>query len=294
MTTLRAVIETDLPIFFEQQLDKDANHMAAFTNKHPEDRAAFDEHWAKILADESTMNKTILFEGRVAGYVASFIMFDERNVSYWLGKEFWGRGIASAALLEFLEHIKTRPLYARAVKDNLASIRVLEKCGFKISGYDKGFANGRGEEVEEVILKLEPSSERKAMTKHATGTFEVTLKPQPLFHETSPLLGRMTIDKTFHGDLSATSTGEMLSARTSIKDSAGYVAIERVSGTLHGRKGSFVLQHSSTLNKGEAKQTITVVPDSGTDELATLSGIMVININGGKHFYEFDYSLTAS
>jgi predicted flavoprotein YhiN len=129
------------------------------------------------------------------------------------------------------------------------------------------------------------------MNNHATGTFEVALKPQALFHETSPLLGRLSIDKTFHGDLAATSTGEMLSARTSVKDSAGYVAIERVSGTLHGHKGTFVLQHSSTMTKGEQKQSITVVPDSGTDELAGISGSMTIDIREGKHFYTLSYSL---
>jgi hypothetical protein len=134
----------------------------------------------------------------------------------------------------------------------------------------------------------------EAMTEHATGTFEVTLKPQPLFHETSPLLGRMSIDKQFYGDLAANSTGEMLSARTNVKDSAGYVAVEIVSGTLHGRKGTFVLQHSSTLSRGDSKQSITVVPDSGTDELAGLSGSMTIDIRDGKHFYEFSYTLEAN
>jgi hypothetical protein len=129
------------------------------------------------------------------------------------------------------------------------------------------------------------------MTTHAKGTFEVSLKPQPLFHETSPLLGRLTIDKQFQGDLTATSTGEMLSARTSIENSAGYVAIEMVSGTLHGRKGTFVLQHSSLMTRGEPQQSITVVPDSGTDELVGLMGNMVITNDKGKHSYEFDYSL---
>ena len=142
---LRNVSSDDLPIFFEQQLNKEANHMAAFTTKHPEDRKVFDAHWDKFLADESILNKTILYEGQVAGHIASFIMFNQRNVSYWLGKEFWGKGIATAALNEFLTSDTVRPLYGRAVKDNLASIRVLEKCGFKVSGYDKDFANGRGE-----------------------------------------------------------------------------------------------------------------------------------------------------
>jgi RimJ/RimL family protein N-acetyltransferase len=288
---LREVEGTDLPIFFGQQLEPEANYMAAFTTKHPEDRAAFDAHWAKILADESTNNKTILFEGQIAGHISSFIMFEERNVSYWLGKAYWGKGIASSALTEFLSFEKTRPLYGRVVKDNLASIRVLEKCGFKISGYDNGFANARGEEVEEVILKLETRSERVTMTQTAKGTFEVKLKPQPLFHETSPLFGRMSIDKTFHGDLTATSAGEMLSARTGIENSAGYVAIEMVSGTLHERKGSFALQHSSFMTRGEPQQSITVVPDSATDELVGLSGSMTIDIREGHHFYELKYGL---
>lgn len=130
------------------------------------------------------------------------------------------------------------------------------------------------------------------MTQRASGTFEVTLKSQTLFHpDASPLLGRMTIDKQFHGDLTATSQGEMLSARTSINNSAGYVAIEHVAGTLHGRKGTFVLQHSSLMTRGEPQQNITVVPDSGTDELVGLSGTMVITNNEGKHSYEFDYGL---
>jgi hypothetical protein len=130
------------------------------------------------------------------------------------------------------------------------------------------------------------------MTEHAAGTFEVTLKPQTLFHtNVDPLLGRLSIDKTFHGDLSATSTGEMLSSRTSVENSAGYVAIELVKGTLHGRKGTFVLQHSSTMTRGEPQQSITVVPDSGTDELVGLSGSMTIIVEDGKHRYKLSYRL---
>lgn len=149
---LREVQKADLPVFFEQQLDPEANFMAAFTTKNPGDKNVFDAHWTKILADETITKKTLLFDGQVAGHISSFIMFGEREVSYWLGKEFWGKGIATAALTKFIKDVKTRPLYARAVKDNLASIRVLEKCGFKISGYNKDFADGRGEEVEEVIM----------------------------------------------------------------------------------------------------------------------------------------------
>src|SRR5258706_10168790 len=102
-------------------------------------------------------------------------------------------------------------------------------------------------------------------------------------------LGRMAIDKQFRGDLEGTSKGQMLAAGTAVKDSAGYVALERVRGTLNGRRGSFVLQHSGTLTRGAPELTITVVPDSGTEELAGLAGRMTITIEGGKHTYDFDY-----
>ena len=125
------------------------------------------------------------------------------------------------------------------------------------------------------------------MTTHASGTFEVKLTPQA--EEAS--LGRLSIDKQFHGDLEATSKGQMLTAGTAVKGSAGYVAIERVSGTLQGRSGSFVLQHSGTMTRGVPQLTITVVPDSGTAQLAGLSGKMAINVADGKHSYAFDYAL---
>jgi RimJ/RimL family protein N-acetyltransferase len=152
---LRDVVKNDLPIFFNQQLDPEANYMAAFTTKNPGDKNVFDAHWIKILANETGTVKTIVLGEQVVGYISSFIMFDEREVSYWLGKEYWNKGIATQALTEFLGHVITRPLYARAVKDNAASIRVLEKCGFKVSGYNKDFAEGRGKEVEEVIMIIE-------------------------------------------------------------------------------------------------------------------------------------------
>jgi hypothetical protein len=132
-------------------------------------------------------------------------------------------------------------------------------------------------------------TKEKRMT--ANGTFDVKLAPQDDKSEDA-LLGRMTIDKQFHGDLDATSKGQMLSAMTGTKGSAGYVAIEKVSGTLHGRKGTFVLQHSGTMTRGEPGLSVTVVPDSGTGELTGLTGKMTIKIEGGKHFYEFQYSLT--
>jgi RimJ/RimL family protein N-acetyltransferase len=151
---LRDVIETDLSIFFEQQLDPEANRMAAFTRKDPADKESFLEHWNKIMNDESILIKTIIFEGKIAGSVLSYVQSGEREVSYWIGKEYWGKGIATYALTELLDLTKERPLYARAAKDNIASLRVLEKCGFKIIGEDKGFANVRSEDIEEYILEL--------------------------------------------------------------------------------------------------------------------------------------------
>lgn len=142
----------------------------------------------------------------------------------------------------------------------------------------------------EAARSVAQTQEKKAMTMSAHGTFDVKLMPQDDKFE-DPLLGRMTIDKQFHGPLEAVSKGQMLAARTAVKDSAGYVAIEKVSGALQGRKGSFVLQHSGTMAGGAQSLTITVVPDSGTGELTGLAGRMAIKIEGGKHFYEFEYTL---
>jgi hypothetical protein len=132
------------------------------------------------------------------------------------------------------------------------------------------------------------------MTTRASGAFDVKLNPLEAYNKAEGAnLGHMSIDKQFHGDLQAISQGEMLSAMGSVKGSAGYVAIERVSGALHGRRGSFVLQHNATMTRGEPYMNITVVPDSGTDELAGLSGKMLIIIADGKHSYEMDYTLRA-
>lgn len=136
------------------------------------------------------------------------------------------------------------------------------------------------------------TSKESKMNHHIDGSFDVKLTPQ-----TSPdkpadaVPGRMSIDKQFHGQLEAHSVGEMLAAMGSVKGSAGYVAMEQVTGTLQGRSGSFVLQHSGTMTRGAPQLTVSVVPDSGTGELAGLEGKMTINIVDGKHFYEFDYSL---
>jgi len=153
--SLREVVESDLSIFFEQQLDPEASHMAAFTVKDPTDKQAFWVRWQRIVNDETITVKTVLYENAVAGSILTYEQSGETEVSYWIGKEYWGRGIATQALRQFLKMVKLRPLFARAAQDNLASLRVLEKCGFLKIGEDKGFANARGKEVEEFILKLE-------------------------------------------------------------------------------------------------------------------------------------------
>ena len=152
---LREVMDDDLPIFFEYQLDKDANYMAAFTSKDPTDREAFNVHWKKIRTAKTVVIKTIIYEEKVVGSVLSYEDEGKPEISYWLGKGYWGRGIATRALAEFLEKVnKTRPIYARMAKDNNGSGRVLEKCGFKIIGEGKGFANARGKKIEELLFEL--------------------------------------------------------------------------------------------------------------------------------------------
>ena len=126
----------------------------------------------------------------------------------------------------------------------------------------------------------------------ANGTFDVKLAPQPADgYADGTTMGRMTLDKQFRGDLQGTSRGQMLTAITSVKGSAGYVAMELVSGTIAGRSGSFIFQHSGTMSRGAQTLTLAVVPDSGTDGLAGLTGTMVIIIANGSHAYEFDYAL---
>ena len=147
---LRDVIESDLPILFEQQLDPEATAMAAFPSR---DRDAFMAHWKKIMAYENNLIKTILCDGQVAGYILSWEMEGEREVGYWLGKEFWGKGVATQALAEYVSIVKTRPLMAHVARHNVGSRRVLEKCGFVVIGEDK-YTNPAGVEVEEFVLKL--------------------------------------------------------------------------------------------------------------------------------------------
>ena len=152
---LRDVVESDLPIFFEQQRDPNANHMAAFTSRNPADEGAFKAHWTKMLGDDSVTIKAIVCDGNVAGNIAKYQREGKPEVTYWIGRQYWGKGVATEALSQFLRVIKLRPLYAGAAKDNVASLRVLQKCGFAICGATKGFAKARDEEIEELLLILE-------------------------------------------------------------------------------------------------------------------------------------------
>ena len=133
---LRDVAEDDLPVFFEHQRNPVANRMADFP---PRNWDAFVAHWTKILADETVIKKTVLFDGRVAGNVVSFEQECEREVGYWIGREYWGKGVATEALSQFLAHAEVRrPLHAAVAKHNVGSIRVLEKCGFAVVGEEEG------------------------------------------------------------------------------------------------------------------------------------------------------------
>ncbi len=151
---LRTVGEGDLAAFFVHQLDADANRMAAFTPADPSDQGAFRAHWRTIIGSSAITKRTILCDNEVVGHIMVYPHAGELEVTYWIGKAYWGKGVATNALLLLLNDFDSRPLYARAAKDNLGSIRVLQKCGFSIVGEDTGFAAGRGEVVEEHILRL--------------------------------------------------------------------------------------------------------------------------------------------
>ncbi|AXE84975.1 GNAT family N-acetyltransferase [Streptomyces sp. Go-475] len=151
---LRPVHDSDLPVFFRQMNDPESLHLAAFTAKDPADRAAFDAHWAKIRSS-SDVARTVLADGDVVGHAAVYGEPGEREVTYWVDRAYWGKGIATAALRALLAEVPERPLYARAASDNAGSLRVLEKCGFRASATARGYARARGAEIDETVLILE-------------------------------------------------------------------------------------------------------------------------------------------
>jgi RimJ/RimL family protein N-acetyltransferase len=152
--SLRDVRDSDLPLFWSQVSDERARHMAAVTNGWHYDRAAFDAHWDKVRSDPAVIVRTVLAGGEVAGHAAVFGPPGGREVAYWVGRAYWGRGVAAAALAALVGLERARPLHAHAAADNAASIRVLQKCGFAITGRGRIFAQARGEEIDEVSLTL--------------------------------------------------------------------------------------------------------------------------------------------
>ncbi|MEU0190513.1 GNAT family N-acetyltransferase [Streptomyces afghaniensis] len=151
---LREVHDSDLPVFFRQMNDPEALHMAAFVPKDPADRDAFDAHWAKIRSSADVV-RTVLADGDVVGSAAVYGVPGEREVTYWVDRAYWGKGIATAALRALLTEVPERPLYARAASDNVGSLRVLEKCGFRAVATASGYASARGAEIEETVFLLE-------------------------------------------------------------------------------------------------------------------------------------------
>ncbi|MFC7220276.1 GNAT family N-acetyltransferase [Streptomyces polyrhachis] len=151
---LRDVEEADLPVFFTYQQDPESVRMAAFTLADPADHDAFTAYWARLLDDPGTVKRTIAFNGEVIGWVAVFDRGARRELTYWLARPYWGKGLATQALTEFLHEVTERPLYCRAATDNVAALRVLEKLGFVVVAEESEFAGGRGERTEEVVLEL--------------------------------------------------------------------------------------------------------------------------------------------
>lgn len=151
---LRPTSETDLETLCEFARDPEAIRMAAFTSPQPPEPAAYISRWTRLLSNPQIVARTILVDDRIAGSVASFLRDADREVTYWLGREYWGRGIATAALTAFVREFRVRPLWGRAAADNAASIRVLEKCGFVIERTERSFAEARAAEIAEAVLIL--------------------------------------------------------------------------------------------------------------------------------------------
>ena len=152
--TLTETKKDDLNAFFQFQLDKEANHLAAFTAKDPNDKVAYIEKYSKLLTEPTINMRTIKLNNVIAGSIAKFVIEDEAEITYWVDKNCWGQGVATTALNAFLKIEKTRPIYGRVAFDNYGSQKVLEKCGFIKIGTDKGFANARQAEIKEYIYQL--------------------------------------------------------------------------------------------------------------------------------------------
>lgn len=153
--SLRKSIASDLDVFYQNQTDPEANFMAAFTSKDPNDKDAYIKKWTRLMADDTVHMQSILLEDEVVGCVVKFVMGGDSDITYALDKIHWGKGITSKAVNLFLQIEETRPLFGRVANDNLSSQKVLEKSGFKRIGSNTAFANARGEEIEEYIYRLD-------------------------------------------------------------------------------------------------------------------------------------------
>lgn len=152
---LRQVHDSDLPVFYRQLNDPESLHLAAFTPEDPADRAAFDTRWSRMRSSPDVIARTVLADGDVVGSAAVYGVPGEREVTYWIDRAYWGKGIATVALRALLAEVPERPLYARAASDNAGSLRVLDKCGFRVVATARGFAPARGAEIDETVLLLE-------------------------------------------------------------------------------------------------------------------------------------------
>ena len=151
---LRSIEDSDLDALFDQMRDPESVEMAAFTAKDPDDRKAFDTHMSRVRASADVIMRAVTRDGRLAGSIASFVVDDGTEVTYWIDRAFWGQGVASEALALFLDAVPVRPVYARAASDNLGSLRVLRKAGFAITGTEISYASARGTEIEESLLRF--------------------------------------------------------------------------------------------------------------------------------------------
>ncbi|XVV08269.1 GNAT family N-acetyltransferase [Actinoplanes sp. CA-131856] len=152
---LRPIEDADLDALFDQMRDPASVRMAAFTAEDPDDRSAFDDHMAKIRARDDVTNRVITLDGRLVGSIAAFVIEGDTEVTYWIDRAHWGQGIAGRALALLLAEVPIRPILARAASDNVASIRVLQRAGFTVTGTDAGYAHARRAEIEETLLRLD-------------------------------------------------------------------------------------------------------------------------------------------
>jgi RimJ/RimL family protein N-acetyltransferase/mannose-6-phosphate isomerase-like protein (cupin superfamily) len=267
---LRDVRRGDLRSFFEHQLDPEASRMAGFPTRN---RKSFLAHWEKVLGDESVVKQTILFDGEVAGNVVSFLHAGEREVGYWIGREFWGRGVATRALAEFLRLEVRRPLYANVVRHNVASVRVLENCGFRISG----------EDPEGLVLKLAEGS--MGMKVESEGLFVGPDEGKAL---PNPIGGRMVL-KVRDGD-----TGGSFSVHDNVIPAGSPGPLPH----LHRdhEETFYVLEGELTVRVGERRITapvgsFVVIPrgvvhqpsNPGTEPTRVL---LIFSPSGMEHFFE--------